>query len=172
MSLRKYSQVPPQSCKRAPFRFCVGSQMAASTGRPSRAPPRGRLTWPVASSIRVRKAPVAQLDRAPDYESGGQEFESLRARHFATIQNKTANSANPGGRLMVFQSRSIFGGERKSACRSPVHSSRSFRFDCRHGLDHSAALRRRSLVKLAARKSAVGVGSPVKSAKGAAAGWH
>ena len=26
------------------------------------------------------KAPVAQLDRAPDYESGGQEFESLRAR--------------------------------------------------------------------------------------------
>src|ERR1700723_4468693 len=38
-----------------------------------------------------RAAPVAQLDRAPDYESGGQEFESLRARHFATIQNKTAN---------------------------------------------------------------------------------
>ncbi len=28
-----------------------------------------------------RQAPVAQLDRAPDYESGGQEFESLRARH-------------------------------------------------------------------------------------------
>src|SRR5580698_5363280 len=27
-----------------------------------------------------RAAPVAQLDRAPDYESGGQEFESLRAR--------------------------------------------------------------------------------------------
>ena len=29
--------------------------------------------------------PVAQLDRAPDYESGGWEFESLRARH--TFQN-------------------------------------------------------------------------------------
>jgi hypothetical protein len=28
----------------------------------------------------TRAAPVAQLDRAPDYESGGQEFESLRAR--------------------------------------------------------------------------------------------
>ena len=27
-------------------------------------------------------APVAQLDRAPDYESGGQRFESFRARHF------------------------------------------------------------------------------------------
>src|SRR3954468_1688296 len=28
----------------------------------------------------AKNAPVAQLDRAPDYESGGQEFESLRAR--------------------------------------------------------------------------------------------
>ena len=27
------------------------------------------------------QAPVAQLDRAPDYEFGGREFESLRARH-------------------------------------------------------------------------------------------
>src|SRR5689334_13590522 len=27
-----------------------------------------------------RRAPVAQLDRAPDFESGGREFESLRAR--------------------------------------------------------------------------------------------
>src|SRR5215831_9889581 len=33
---------------------------------------------------RCNEAPVAQLDRAPDYESGGQEFESLRARHFGT----------------------------------------------------------------------------------------
>src|ERR1700731_1345030 len=39
----------------------------------------------------AKNAPVAQLDRAPDYESGGQEFESLRARQIATIQNKTAN---------------------------------------------------------------------------------
>src|SRR5690606_12247600 len=27
-------------------------------------------------------APVAQLDRAPDYESGGRTFESFRVRHF------------------------------------------------------------------------------------------
>jgi hypothetical protein len=27
------------------------------------------------------QAPVAQLDRAPDYESGGWGFKSLRARH-------------------------------------------------------------------------------------------
>ena len=31
---------------------------------------------------RPPSAPVAQLDRAPDYESGGQRFESFRARHF------------------------------------------------------------------------------------------
>ena len=37
------------------------------------------VPWP---DIRQRyQAPVAQLDRAPDYEFGGQEFESLRARH-------------------------------------------------------------------------------------------
>src|SRR5271168_212988 len=44
-----------------------------------------RLEPAVASWARFRRpkptyAPVAQLDRAPDYESGGQEFESLRAR--------------------------------------------------------------------------------------------
>src|SRR5690606_4051264 len=31
----------------------------------------------------LQAAPVAQLDRAPDYESGGQRFESFRARHFS-----------------------------------------------------------------------------------------
>ncbi len=30
----------------------------------------------------LQYAPLAQLDRAFDYESKGQEFESLRARHF------------------------------------------------------------------------------------------
>ena len=29
----------------------------------------------------TKQAPVAQLDRAPDYESGGREFESSPARH-------------------------------------------------------------------------------------------
>jgi hypothetical protein len=32
-------------------------------------------------NIRGRAAPVAQLDRAPGYEPGGREFESLRAHH-------------------------------------------------------------------------------------------
>src|SRR6202163_3836586 len=34
-----------------------------------------------ASRMPAKNAPVAQLDRALDYESRGQEFESLRARH-------------------------------------------------------------------------------------------
>jgi hypothetical protein len=33
------------------------------------------------SSLRHACALVAQLDRAPDFESGGRGFESLRARH-------------------------------------------------------------------------------------------
>ena len=32
-----------------------------------------------------KRAPVAQLDRVPDYESGGRRFESSRARHFRTV---------------------------------------------------------------------------------------
>jgi hypothetical protein len=30
----------------------------------------------------AKNAPVAQLDRASDYESEGRTFESFRARHF------------------------------------------------------------------------------------------
>ena len=33
-------------------------------------------------------APVAQLDRASDYESEGRTFESFRARHFPLTENK------------------------------------------------------------------------------------
>ena len=40
---------------------------------------------------RQREAPVAQLDRAPDYESGGQEFESLRARHYLASRFRAEN---------------------------------------------------------------------------------
>jgi hypothetical protein len=48
-------------------------------------PEQKRLEAALAFAARLRRlkptqAPVAQLDRAPDYESGGREFESLRAR--------------------------------------------------------------------------------------------
>src|SRR5579884_4390347 len=42
-------------------------------------------------------APVAQLDRAPDYESGGQEFESLRARHFRIQKQQLTNAGHAPG---------------------------------------------------------------------------
>ena len=41
-------------------------------------------TFRILSEILIKKVsfvPVAQLDRASDYESEGWEFESLRARH-------------------------------------------------------------------------------------------
>jgi hypothetical protein len=47
-----------------------------------------RQLWALRPEMPAKNAPVAQLDRAPDYESGGQEFESLRARHSATTPNK------------------------------------------------------------------------------------
>ena len=54
-------------------------------------------------SLAERQAPVAQLDRALDYESRGREFESLRARHLI---------CEHGGCLfwakMAFSSRSLF----------------------------------------------------------------
>jgi hypothetical protein len=50
----------------------------------------------VCPPIHAKNAPVAQLDRALDYESRGQEFESLRARQISTIPNKTANNNGRG----------------------------------------------------------------------------
>ena len=58
---RKAAEIP--ACLAAQNRLDGGSRRGASR------------------SGHVACAPVAQLDRAPDYESGGQEFESLRARH-------------------------------------------------------------------------------------------
>jgi hypothetical protein len=44
-----------------------------------------------------RSAPVAQLDRAPDYESGGREFESSPVRHFFFI----ASAPPPGAAFFI-----------------------------------------------------------------------
>ncbi len=44
---------------------------------------------------RPRSAPVAQLDRAPDYESGGHGFESCRARHSNQALGVFLQSDNP-----------------------------------------------------------------------------
>ena len=52
-----------------------------SAGRGSEIMP-GQLAFFLSSSS--RSAPLAQLDRASDFESEGREFESLRARHQLT----------------------------------------------------------------------------------------
>ena len=67
-------------------------------------------------------APVAQLDRAPDFESVGRGFESLRARHFpetckgdwksdnlvAHLGVETLQSPNPQkGRFLAARSRIV-----------------------------------------------------------------
>jgi hypothetical protein len=46
-----------------------------------------------AQNAQAKNAPVAQLDRAPDYESGGRTFESFRARHFTRSVPDTAEPA-------------------------------------------------------------------------------
>ena len=46
-------------------------------------PPRGTCPAALTRLGRDGNAPVAQLDRALDYESRGQEFESLRARQLS-----------------------------------------------------------------------------------------
>jgi hypothetical protein len=40
---------------------------------------------PSLSATSLSYAPVAQLDRAPGYEPGGREFESLRARQLIKV---------------------------------------------------------------------------------------
>src|SRR5438045_1543848 len=57
-----------------------GHAMAVTLDRARRSHAIGPA-WPTDGiALRGRTAPVAQLDRAPDFESGGQGFESLPAR--------------------------------------------------------------------------------------------
>src|SRR6185295_11514343 len=74
---------------------------------------------PLRPKCTSENAPVAQLDRAPDYESGGQEFESLRARHFRFV----CDAANQARRCGV--SRGL---------RDPCHNVRPVFLEPGHGL--------------------------------------
>jgi hypothetical protein len=58
-----------------------------------------------------QSAPLAQLDRASDYESEGREFESLRARHlFRSLTVPASILLKP---LWLFTLRSFFSSYRK-----------------------------------------------------------
>ena len=43
----------------------------------------GQKPYPGFESLPLRHAPLAQLDRASDYESEGRGFDSLRAHHYS-----------------------------------------------------------------------------------------
>ncbi len=76
----------------------------------------------LAGPASAQQAPVAQLDRAPDYESGGQEFESLRARQFLRYKTEHAKSRR-------FCTRS--GDKRTQQYAFRTHDAKFFRIDLR-----------------------------------------
>jgi hypothetical protein len=74
--------LPASACQRKPpdpqMRTFAGRKpLLPVSPKAARARPRSGLAF---AALKRTRAPVAQLDRAPDYESGGREFESLRAR--------------------------------------------------------------------------------------------
>src|SRR3546814_16048654 len=80
-SLSASSRQYPRSLSPVPVKT-AGHGQGNDQGRLS------RLTEPPVfrqNSASVSCAPVAQLDRAPGYELGGREFESLRARQCQQI---------------------------------------------------------------------------------------
>ncbi len=68
-----------------PERWPSGRRRAPAKGVWVKSPSRVRIPpSPPCICLRFAQcAPVAQLDRAPGYEPGGREFESLRARHMS-----------------------------------------------------------------------------------------
>ncbi len=80
----------------------------------------------------TRDAPVAQLDRVPDYGSGGWGFESSRARHFSQISghSRALDGCRRSGRIAparrvtpVLHGRSQPRGTKRGAGRSPLSAT-------------------------------------------------
>src|SRR5262245_3931716 len=76
----------------------AGSDVALEDLKPDRrtSPNTG---WGFFLSIILRIAPVAQLDRAPGFEPGGREFESLRARQSLQSSPSGADAASSNGQV-------------------------------------------------------------------------
>src|SRR4249919_1535801 len=87
------SSIPESFCNGEPARFLSACEdfstavltLVLTTFRTRVDPPSPRgvrgLTPSASSAISIRRAPVAQLDRASDYGSEGLKFESSRVRH-------------------------------------------------------------------------------------------
>ncbi len=84
-SMRHWVRLAESAARRASL--AAGSRKAARSGdflapKGLRTRTSGAIRATPAAKPPDKQAPVAQLDRAPDYESGGQRFESFRARQF------------------------------------------------------------------------------------------
>ena len=81
-------------------RSSVRIRQVAPHGQRFRCPPARWTRLDSGPTQSQTRAPVAQLDRAFDYESKGREFESLRARHFirSIAQLGSAPALGAGGR--------------------------------------------------------------------------
>ena len=80
----------------------------------------GTDLWSFAKMIKLPQqpcAPLAQLDRASDYESEGREFESLRARH-----EHFSRVISPAGRIQEIVTQGCFSLELPDAPRERTHS--------------------------------------------------
>ena len=98
----------------------------------------------------LHRAPVAQLDRAPDYESGGRRFESFRARHSTTTRLYVGFFVE----LRVPRKiRTLFGVEAKRRRTSTTARGKSFR--ARHFL-HDRSPYRVTFAANAATSSSTG----------------
>src|SRR6266851_9146424 len=112
-------------CRTLPSRAGAGSYGALSRPLTCLSNACG-IGGPCAPRMPAKNAPVAQLDRALDYESRGQEFESLRARHFHTL-----STPNPARRYAVAVTMELFFSGPAAICR--LGSGRGARLD-RSGL--------------------------------------
>ena len=81
-------------------------------------------------------APVAQLDRAPDYESGGREFESLRARH-SLLRYTTINGCKSDcyGRTAVRQCSPCYDDMRRVSIPRRCYSVARMAMGCYAGVE-------------------------------------
>ena len=83
------------SVNQMPSASALGASVAASKG--------ACAAHPTRLIARSQYAPVAQLDRASDYESEGRAFESLRAHHTSIIAFGGACAAATGMAFLKFR---------------------------------------------------------------------
>ncbi len=102
---------PPRAVEKQGFEEPQASRSGTAASRRSIMAPASRIAlrcvqqiagWPLPQRPRLLRAalqcaPVAQLDRASDYESEGRTFESFRARHFRPTNARLSRARSLSG---------------------------------------------------------------------------